>query len=191
MTKANQTKDHIIKTAARLFYENGINLTGINEIIKQSGIAKATLYAHFSSKDELIKAYIEHKDTELIASISQFLEGKAVGKKRILGVLEFVEEFYHSGSFNGCWCVRSIAEIPAANVALRKHVVESKKTFLKFLKQVVKENMPSASKSQLTSMTETIYLFYESAVAESHLHNEVWPINRNISLLRQYLKSVK
>lgn len=53
------TRDHIINTASELFYNQGYNLTGINEIIEKAEIAKATLYSHFKSKEELIQAYLE------------------------------------------------------------------------------------------------------------------------------------
>ncbi len=185
-----ETRNHIIRTAADLFYENGINQTGINEVIKQSGIAKATLYAHFSSKDELIKAYISYKDKELMIAISEFLAPLPSGKKKLLGVLEFVKEFYHGGSFNGCWCVRSMAEIPVSNTAMRKYISDSKRKFLDYLIDLVKDGFPGLSKSKVNTRAEALYLFYESSVSESYLHNEEWPITRNIELLKQYLKNV-
>jgi len=58
--KHGLVKEHIIKTAADLFYTNGYNSTGINEIIKEAGIAKATLYNHFKSKGDVCIAYLKH-----------------------------------------------------------------------------------------------------------------------------------
>ena len=52
------TRKKIVDTAARLFYEQGYNSTGINQIIAEAGIAKASLYAHFSSKEDLLKEYL-------------------------------------------------------------------------------------------------------------------------------------
>ena len=68
----SNTRAKIIETASELFYTKGYNLTGINEIIKESGIAKATLYSHFNSKEDLLVAYLEAKDAELLKNIKSF-----------------------------------------------------------------------------------------------------------------------
>src|SRR5436190_23947816 len=51
-------RQRILKTAQNLFYRNGYRATGINEIIDKSGVAKATFYAHFPSKEDLVLEYI-------------------------------------------------------------------------------------------------------------------------------------
>ena len=66
-------KDHIIQTASHLFYQNGYNLTGINEIIKEAGIAKATLYNHFKSKEDICIAYLQYKNASFITEIKAFV----------------------------------------------------------------------------------------------------------------------
>lgn len=58
---ARDTKDLILETASNLFCNNGYNLIGINEIIDKSGIAKATLYNHFKTKEDILLAYLDKK----------------------------------------------------------------------------------------------------------------------------------
>ncbi|WP_299666825.1 TetR/AcrR family transcriptional regulator [uncultured Psychromonas sp.] len=55
----NKKRQLLIDTALSLFYKKGINTIGINEILQVSGVAKNTLYNHFSSKEELILAALE------------------------------------------------------------------------------------------------------------------------------------
>ncbi|MFC5744913.1 TetR/AcrR family transcriptional regulator [Actinomadura rugatobispora] len=55
-------RDRILRTATDLFYTYGIRGVGIDRIIAESGVAKATLYAHFRSKDELVLAYLRQAD---------------------------------------------------------------------------------------------------------------------------------
>jgi len=49
----------LITRAFELFYTKGIHAVGINEILQYSGVAKKTLYHHFTSKDELVIATLK------------------------------------------------------------------------------------------------------------------------------------
>src|ERR1017187_6004453 len=55
-------RDRIVRTASELFYNHGFHAVGIDLIIERAGVAKATLYRHFSTKDDLISAYLEDAD---------------------------------------------------------------------------------------------------------------------------------
>ena len=54
-------RDRLLETAARLFYEKGYGATGINEVIKQAGICKASFYHHFKTKDDILDAVIARR----------------------------------------------------------------------------------------------------------------------------------
>ena len=60
--KVNDKRTQLIDTALQLFYLQGIHAIGINEILATSGIAKKTLYNHFSSKEALIQACVIERD---------------------------------------------------------------------------------------------------------------------------------
>ena len=74
--KRSQTREKIIQTASDLFYRKGYNLTGINEIIAEAGIAKATLYSHFASKEEVCVAYLQARNETLMKGLKSFLAEK-------------------------------------------------------------------------------------------------------------------
>jgi AcrR family transcriptional regulator len=181
-------KELIVATASELFYERGYNLVGINEIIEKSGIAKATLYNHFKSKEDLCLAYLDKRDSEFLKSIRLFCSEKPKGNKRLLAILEFLLSFYKDKKFNGCWCLRTIAEVPKDNVRIRAKVKSNKNNFLEFIFELVSENKSNLTKKKQIQLGRRIYLLYESAVAESHLQNEIWPIDENIDILKTLLK---
>lgn len=183
----NKTKTLIINTASELFYKNGYNLTGINEIIAKAGIAKATLYSHFKSKEDLCIAYLAYRDEVLSKSIKEFCEAKPKGDAQLIGVIQFLIPFFKSEQFNGCWCIRTIAEINSQNEKIRDCIKENKLNFLLFIKNLVKENKPQLKPKAQKHLANRIYLLYESAVTESHLHQEIWPIKEAINLLKDIL----
>ena len=63
MSKHLSTKDQLLETAARLFFQNGYRAVGVDTISAESGNGKMTLYRHFESKDELIAAYLQESNT--------------------------------------------------------------------------------------------------------------------------------
>lgn len=189
MAKEN-TRDLIINTASDLFYSKGYNLIGINEIIEKSGIAKATLYNHFKSKEELCLAYLDKRDQELIQNIEAFCAKKPKGSKRLIGVLEFLRPFFESDKFNGCWCLRTMAEVPQDNIKIKEKIKANKGRFLEFIQTLVQDNMGQLSKVKQKKLGRRIYLLYEGAVAESHLQSDSWPIHENIDVLKTILKQI-
>ena len=188
MFMRQDTRNTIIRTASDLFYEKGYNLTGINEIIEKSGIAKATLYSHFRSKEELLLAYLDAKDQELLKNIKVFCENKPKGNDRLIAVLEFLIPFFNQENFNGCWCIRSVAEVPREKEKVRLKIKTNKKLFHQFLQALVEENRPKLGPEIQKQLTNELYLLYEGALTESHIHGEDWPIRTAIRLLKNILK---
>src|SRR5260370_39568056 len=59
---ASPARRRLLDVASALFYQEGIRAIGVDTIVEQSGVGKATLYRHFPTKDDLITAYLEEED---------------------------------------------------------------------------------------------------------------------------------
>jgi len=182
------TRNNIINTAAHLFYNRGYNLTGINEIIAESGIAKATLYSHFKSKEDLFIAYLEMKDDNFLRELTTYCNKKPKGNRRLIAILDFLIEFFNEEDFNGCWCIRSIAEVPKENKKIRDIIKNNKLKFKDFVNHLVLDNRGDLRSKKVEKLTNELYLLYEAAVTESHIHSAEWPIKAAISLFKDRLK---
>ena len=180
-------KERIIQTASELFYQNGYNLTGINEIIAKAGIAKATLYSHFSSKEDLCISYLEEREIQLLKDLSAYCGNKPQGDGQLLAVLEFLIPFFESENFNGCWCIRTVAEIPQDNQRIHQTIRDKKNYFKGFIQDLVVANRPELKAEAQMNLAQSIYLLYEGAVMESHLQKESWPIHQSIGMLKTLL----
>ena len=178
------TKEHIIQTASQLFYDIGYNSVGINQIIKESGIAKATLYAHFRTKEELFIAYLDAMDKQFMSGLMDFVGSKAAGDERLHAVIEFLYSFFNQENFNGCWCIRSIAEVTRENKEVRSKIKQNKDRLLNYFKLLTMENKPDMSGADQAALGTHLYMLYESAVGEAHLHNDSWPIDAALEMLK-------
>jgi len=180
-------KDHIIQIASHLFYQNGYNLTGINEIIKEAGIAKATLYNHFKSKEDICVAYLKHKNNTFITDIKVFVANKKAGEERVLALFDYLDQFYNTNEFNGCWCINTISEIPKENTNIRDEILKQKQALINFINELIKDNLSGVSQKKIGTLSKQVYLLYESAVSESYLHNDIWPIHSAKLICQQIL----
>lgn len=172
MTKL-PVKERLVKTATRLFYEKGYNSTGINEILRESGVAKASMYQHFRSKEELCVAYLQYMDEVMMNDLQGFLDSIPQGPERMLGIMDFVLEFFQRDYYRGCWCLNTISEIPKSNELLIEEIRAQKQGFRDFLLSLVEENLQAA---QPEILADRLYLLYEAALMESQVFMADWPI---------------
>ncbi len=167
-------KERVILAASKLFYEKGYNSTGINEILKKSEVAKASLYDHFKSKEDICLAYLQKMDGVFVKEILSFVRKRPKGRERLIALFDFLEEFFYRQNFRGCWCFNTISEVPRGNVRINELIRNLKNEFRKLIQKLTKANSKNKNKKALAYQ---LYLLYEGAIVESHLSNNVKPIH--------------
>ena len=109
--RAQPRRQKLIDTAYRLFNEHGYHATGIDWILAESGVAKATLYKHFKSKDELILAVLQQRHDELYESTRTGLEAaSAKTGQPVLAVFDQLRSWFRRDNFFGCNFIKACAE---------------------------------------------------------------------------------
>lgn len=176
MQKTN-VKDHIISIANELFYSNGYHTTGINEIIAKADIAKATLYHHFKSKEAICLAYLETRHENFIVALKTYVSSQPIGEKQLVAIFDFLRNLYRAGNFYGCWGLKTLGELRSKDKKIHQLIQKQKKELLLFLGEIVGENIANVSKAETEKISGGLYLLYESAITESHLHQNDWPIH--------------
>jgi AcrR family transcriptional regulator len=105
-------RERILETAARLFYRDGYRAVGVDTIIAQSGVAKMTLYRHFPSKDDLIAAYLERTNGELLKWMEGLIAPHGDPRAALEAVFAGVAKLASSPECLGCAFVGAAAEFP-------------------------------------------------------------------------------
>ncbi|GMN09643.1 TetR/AcrR family transcriptional regulator [Croceitalea sp. MTPC9] len=170
-------KQHIVDVASKLFYTQGYNATGINEVIAKSEIAKATLYHHFKSKEDICIAYLEQRHHTFLKSLKEFVARASSSKHQLLSIFDFLRNNYREGDFHGCWAIKTLGELPPQNKKILAVIQKQKKELLLYLGEIVGDNIANISIAETEKISGGIYLLYESAITESHLHKNDWPIH--------------
>ena len=99
-----------IAAANELFYEEGVHTVGIDRVIERAGVAKATLYSVFGSKDELIRSYLAGRHAVRRERMLRALARHETPRERLLGVFDVLGESFAEPGFHGCAFVNASAE---------------------------------------------------------------------------------
>jgi AcrR family transcriptional regulator len=110
-------RERLLAAASELFYDEGVHTVGIDRVIERAGVAKASLYNTFGSKDELVRAYLEQRHAGILARITRYVERYAGPRERLLGVFEAQGELFAEPGFRGCAFVSASAESPGEAVS--------------------------------------------------------------------------
>jgi AcrR family transcriptional regulator len=106
-------RQRLLAAADELFYAEGVHTVGIDRIIERAGVAKASLYSTFGSKDELVRAYLQGRHERRQKRILTALERYETPRERLLGIFDVLAEMAASPSFRGCAFYNASAESPA------------------------------------------------------------------------------
>src|SRR6195952_2264912 len=110
-------RERLLTAADELFYEEGIHTVGIDRVIERAGVAKASLYDTFGSKDALIRAYLEARHDARKARLSAWLERYDTPRERLLGVFDAMADLMKEKTFRGCAFPRASSEsVPTSGV---------------------------------------------------------------------------
>jgi AcrR family transcriptional regulator len=104
-------RERLLAAAEELFYEEGVHTVGIDRVIERAGVAKATLYSVFGSKDELVRAYLEQHNAIWHERLTDRVTARYAGpRERLLGVFDVLGERFTEPDFRGCAFVNASAE---------------------------------------------------------------------------------
>jgi AcrR family transcriptional regulator len=103
-------RDQLLDAAGRLFYASGIAATGVDTVVREAGVSKPTLYAHFRSKDELVAAVLAARHAERAAELEAWVAREGGPRERVLSVFTYLERFYARDGARGCAFLNAAAE---------------------------------------------------------------------------------
>ena len=159
-------REALIEAASRRFYADGLAGTGIDAITSEASVAKKSLYNNFSSKAELVTAYLNTRHEEWMGLYRKRLESAAGPKERVLAVFDAYAD--HAGlayehGFRGCGLLNAAAELPAGDSG-REVVRRHKEEVEGLLSGHLGELLPDAPKQAAPLARHLAYLLEGSMV---------------------------
>lgn len=164
--EAPNVRQRILDTAARLFYQQGYPLTGINQLIAEAGVAKASLYQHFRTKDELLLAYLQQVSQQWFGQVEEAVATGTTPKAQVLAVFDMLREFLVAVGFRGCNFQNALVQLAPEETAVRTFIQEHKNKMSRVFARLLGAG----------ELAEEINLLFEGALIASQLQGGLAPV---------------
>ena len=157
-------RERLLAAADELFYEHGINTVGIDRVIEHAGVAKASLYDCFGSKEELIRAYLKGRGDKRQARLAERMAQQKTPRDKILCAFDVLGEVVAQPNYRGCAFQRASAEAVAGGAV--KNTCDELRTWIR---SRFTELAREAKVTDAELIGQQLMLLYDGASATAYL----------------------
>lgn len=183
-------QQQLVEAAFNLFYQNGVNATGINSILTQSGIAKKTLYHYFSGKEALILATLEYRDTVFYHWLKGRMESVTPGADALYTLFSALDDWFHDrvesiAGFQGCYFMNVAAEFSDPHDPIHQQCAKHKRKVMALISDHV--SIYCADSKNEAMLIDAVVLLKEGAIAQAYVTGDLLAANKARQVLSQIL----
>ncbi len=176
MTKVSAARERLLKTASRLFYSQGLNLTGIDQIIAEAGVAKSTFYRYFPAKTDLINAYLQQRHEYWMALFCKSLDKKA----GVQSIVDALSVWFRDPEFHGCAYINAVAE---SGVQIDEKIL----TTVRWHKSQLKEKLAEFFTIEDEDVLESLMIVIEGLIVRYQITADLSAVDSAKTLLKNQL----
>ncbi|MGW8060816.1 TetR/AcrR family transcriptional regulator [Streptomyces ziwulingensis] len=135
----SEARARLLGTATRIFYAEGIHSVGIDRITAEAQVTRATLYRHFSGKEDLVLAYLDQADQGIRGQVAAARASGRTAVDRVRAVGRSITEGIRSPGFRGCAFLNAVAEFPDPAHPIHRAVLAHRQWFLNTVTDLLAE----------------------------------------------------
>lgn len=184
-------RERILETAAELFFHQGFRATGINEVIAKSGVAKATFYNHFPTKDDLCLAYLHDRNTSEYHAINAYVRDQATPRERFLAVIESMQPWLEANRLRGCAFLNMVAEVPDPGNLLRKEGLQHYEGLRTLIRELAEDLIGSDPQKfqalDAQTLADDYLVILGGAIAMTEIYHDIWPAKQGVELIKRLI----
>lgn len=190
-TNTNSSRERIKEKAYDLFYSQGYHQTGINQIIEEAGVAKATFYSNFKSKEELCIEYLRDSANHSTSEIKDMVNGIDDPYEKYISIMKAVVKYIEDTNYRGCAFSNIASEIVDNNHPIRKEVKYHEEIFRSIIRDAV-ENLKKSEKKykdiNVDYVSNVYYLIVEGSVTASQNYHDIWPMKYAVKAVKDLVE---
>jgi len=126
----SEARTRLLNTATRLFYADGLHAVGVDRVIAEAQVTRATLYRHFPSKDDLLVAYLTQVDEQIRTRTDAARSAAIDPHDTIRAIARTIADDIKGPGFRGCAFLNAAAEYPDPDHPVHKAVLKHREWFL-------------------------------------------------------------
>ena len=166
--RPSEARQRLLATATRLFYGEGIHSVGIDRIIAEAKVTRATFYRHFPSKEDLVLAYLKAVDQAIRDRTGSAITG-VPAPQAVQAIAESIAQDIQSPGFRGCAFLNAVAEYPDTDHPVHQAVLAHRQWFLSTINTL----MVSIQKTKAEAAAQHFVMLRDGAMAAGCLFDPV------------------
>ncbi|CAI8710637.1 TetR/AcrR family transcriptional regulator, transcriptional repressor for nem operon [Kosakonia quasisacchari] len=155
--KTTATREKILATAEQLIYQNGIHATGMDLLVKTSGVARKSIYRYFATKDDVAAAALNERDERWMHWFRTESDKGDTPQDRILNMFTVLRGWFESEDFRGCAFINTAGEVGDPDDPVRQIAKLHKQKLLDYTLELTEQlniEQPAALARQLLILME-------------------------------------
>jgi AcrR family transcriptional regulator len=133
-------RDELVRNALQVFYRNGFHATGMDMLVKETGVSKTSMYKHFRTKEELILAVLRLRDENFRNWLYRRIEELAdTPRGQLLAMFDAMAEWFSERHYRGCMFIKASAEYQDHDHPIHVQSAEHKRLLLEHFTGLCRE----------------------------------------------------
>ncbi|MGX6605044.1 TetR/AcrR family transcriptional regulator [Micromonosporaceae bacterium Da 78-11] len=167
--RPSEARLRLLATASRIFYAEGIHAVGVDRIVAEAQVTRATFYRHFPGKEDLVVAYLQAADQAIRGQVEAAVAAGLPPGDVVRAVAASIAEGIRSAGFRGCAFLNAVAEYPAPDHPVHQAVLAHRQWFL----DTINTLMARIKKTSAENAAQHFVMLRDGAMAAGCLFDPV------------------
>jgi AcrR family transcriptional regulator len=160
-------RERLLDAASELFYAEGVQSVGIDRVIERAGVAKASLYSTFGSKEALVEAYLDDRHERTLRRLRAAVAEVDDPVEKLLAVFDGQSAFFREPNFRGCAFSAARAEAPAGS-----RIDEAAKAYRHDVRALFQDLAAQAGVSDSDTLSRQLQMLYDGGGSAANLDRD-------------------
>jgi len=160
--KPPSARERLLTAAYELFSRRGIRAVGTDEVIERAGVARATLYRHFATKDDLVLAVLQRREEVWTHGLieAQSLARGDTPEEQLLAIFDVLHDWFQSrNGYEGCSFINVLLELGADHPAGRASIAH-----IDHVRDIVRHRALAAGLTDVEEFASSWHLLMKGAI---------------------------